>query len=164
MSFADAYSVRRSKRIRALLAIGFIATGLAVGRLIFASPAGQRLAYTECPLRGPARITILAGVAPEDTFPVRRHEETHAAQCDSLGTWRYRRRNFTARGKLSLEAPGYCAGALARLEQGMDTARVRERLRDDAIAAFSGSLDSAEVLAALRATCPNVASGVRLAP
>ena len=164
MNHNDASPARSGKRIRVLLAIGFMATALALGRLIFASPAGEPLAYTECPLRGPARIRIMPGVAPEDTFPVRRHEETHAAQCDSLGTWRYRARNFSARGKLSLEAPGYCAGAIARLEQGMDSARVRERLHDDALAAFSGSLDSGEVLAALRATCPSVVSGVSLAP
>ncbi|MGH7679546.1 MAG: hypothetical protein ACRENU_13830 [Gemmatimonadaceae bacterium] len=142
---------------RLLIAIAFIVTAIALGRLIFASSAGEPLAYTECPLRGPARIRILPGVAPEDSFPVRMHEETHAAQCESLGTWRYRGRNFTARGKLSLEAPGYCAGARARLEQGMDPARVRERLHDDAIAAFSGSLDSTEVLSALRLTCPGIA-------
>ena len=147
----------RTSPSRVLLAIGFALTVIALGRLIFASSAGEPLAYTECPLRGPARIRILPGVAPEDSFPVRMHEEAHAAQCESLGTWRYRGRNFTARGKLSLEAPGYCAGAQARLEQGMDPARVRERLHDDAIAAFSGSLDSTEVLSALRLACPGIA-------
>jgi len=99
-------------------------------------------------------VTVLPGVAPEDTFPVRMHEEAHAAQCDSLGPWRYRMKNLTSRGRLSLEAPGYCAGAAARLRQGQDSTRVRDRLRDDAIAAFHGRLDSAVVLEALRSACP----------
>jgi hypothetical protein len=141
-----------------LVALAFLVAVMGVSRLIFGSPrVSNTLAYTECPFRGPARVRVLGGVAPEDTFPVRRHEEVHLRQCESLGPWAYRFRNLTARGRLTLEAPGYCAGAEARLLQGMDTALVRERLHDDAIAAFSTSLDSSEVLAALRSGCPTVA-------
>jgi hypothetical protein len=148
--------IRKGYRTRILLAVAFLVAVMGVNRLIFASPgASNALAYTECPFRGPARVRVLAGVASEDTFPVRRHEEMHMAQCDSLGPWKYRWRNLTARGRLTLEAPGYCAGAEARLRQGMDTARVRERLHDDAIAAFTG-LESLEVLAALRSVGPTV--------
>jgi hypothetical protein len=150
--------MRRGYRTRILLAIAFLVAVMGVNRLIFASPrTSNALAYTECPFRGSARVHVLAGVASEDTFPVRRHEEMHVRQCESLGPWAYRWRNLTARGRLTLEAPGYCAGAEARLQQGMDTTRVRERLHDDAVATFSGSLDSSLVLAALRAICPTVA-------
>ena len=145
-------------RRRLLVAIAFVVVVMGINRFVF-SPSGQAnpLAYTECPFRGPARVRVLAGVAPEDTFPVRMHEEKHASQCETLGPWRYRVRNLTGHGRLTLEAPGYCAGAAARLSRGDDTARVQERLHDDAIAAFSGSLDSSKVLAALRSHCPTVA-------
>lgn len=117
-------------------------------------PHGEVLAFTECPFFGDPRITVSPGIAAQDTFPVRRHEETHAAQCRELGPLRYRMRNLTTRGRLSLEAPGYCAGARARLEMGMEPNRVRERLMDDASAAFAGSTES--VRAALIASCADV--------
>ncbi len=112
-------------------------------------------AYTECPFRGPARVTMSANVFPEDTMPVRMHEEVHAAQCRDLGPVRYRLRNLSTRGRLSLEAPAYCAGARGRLVQRTDSARVRERLKDDSEAAFSGLADSV-VADALRRACPEL--------
>jgi len=121
-----------------------------------ARPHGEVLAFTECPFFGDPRITVNPGIAAQDTLPVRRHEEMHAAQCRELGPLRYRMRNLTTGGRLSLEAPGYCAGARARLEMGMEPRRVRERLMDDARAAFSGHLDTAAVRASLAATCPDV--------
>jgi hypothetical protein len=121
-----------------------------------AKPHGEVLASTECPFLGEPRITVNPRMAALDTLPVRKHEETHAAQCRELGPIRYRIRNLTTRGRLSLEAPGYCAGARARLEMGMEPRRVRERLLDDIGAAFAGSADTAAVRAALRAACPEV--------
>jgi hypothetical protein len=121
-----------------------------------ARPHGEVLAFTECPFLGNPRITVNPGIAAPDTLPVRRHEEVHATQCRQLGPLRYRIRNLTSRGRLSLEAPGYCAGARARLEAGMEPRRVRERVMDDASAAFSGYLDTAVVRGSLATTCPDV--------
>jgi hypothetical protein len=98
-------------------------------------------------------VTLTDRIAPEDSFPVRRHEEVHASQCRALGPWRYRARNLTSGGRLLLEAPAYCAGALARLEQGQSLARVRERLLDDATAAFSGIEPEKSVVQELRRSC-----------
>jgi hypothetical protein len=117
----------------------------------------EPLAWTECPFFGEPRVTISSTVSPADSLPVRRHEEVHAAQCRELGALRYRARNLTVRGRLSLEAPGYCAGARARLAQGEDSARVRERLHDDAAAAFVGDIGADTVRAALRSACAGVA-------
>jgi hypothetical protein len=121
-------------------------------RVAGSTSSGKPLAWTECPLRGEPRVTLTADVAPADTFPVRMHEEAHAAQCRALGPLRYHARNLTAGGRLSLEAPGYCAGAMARLAQGEDTARVRERLFDDAQGAFPG-LARGRISEALRLSC-----------
>jgi hypothetical protein len=121
-----------------------------------ARPHGEVLAFTECPFFGDPRITVNPGIAAQDTLPVRRHEEIHAAQCRELGPLRYRMRNLTTGGRLSLEAPGYCAGARTRLEMGMEPRRVRERLLDDASAAFAGSADGATIRAALIISCADV--------
>ena len=112
------------------------------------------LAYTECSFRGGPRVTITERVAPEDSFPVRRHEEVHAQQCRELGPWRYRLRNLTSGGRLLLEAPAYCAGAQARVEQGQSRERVRERLIDDATAAFQGMESDSSVIRQLQQHCP----------
>lgn len=120
------------------------------------SRATQVLAATECPFRGEPVIVIGASVAPEDSVPVRIHEEVHAGQCRSLGPVRYRWRNLFASGKLALEAPAYCAAAAARLSAGLDSARVSARLRDDATEALSNVADSGVVLAALRLYCPEI--------
>jgi hypothetical protein len=130
--------------------------GVLMYRLLHPVRRGGVLAYTECPFRGDPRVTVTPGVLPEDTFPVRMHEEVHAAQCRELGPLRYRVRNLTMRGRRSLEIPGYCAGARARRAQGMDAARVRERVLDDAAAALSSARDSASVAAGLLASCPDV--------
>jgi hypothetical protein len=140
-----------------LLAALLLAIGWSVPRMLsLRETRASALAYTECPWRGPARVTMRPHVTPADTVPVRRHEAVHAAQCDSLGPVRYRMTNLTAKGRLSLEAPAYCAGARARQEMGVSEILVRERLRDDARAAFFDLLDSATVLRALRAHCPEL--------
>ena len=129
---------------------------LLVVRIMRDQPRGETLAFTECPFVGDVRITVNPTLAAHDSLPVRKHEETHAAQCRELGPLRYRIRNLTARGRLTLEAPGYCAGARARLEMGMEPRRVRERIMDDASAAFAASLDTGIVRTALVAACPDV--------
>jgi len=146
-------------RLRVLIAFALVLAGALVYR-VFVSPPdafGEALAYTECPFQGDARVTVTPSVAPTDTFPVRMHEEVHANQCRTLGPLRYRLKNLTARGKLSLEAPAYCAGARARMQQRMDPTVVRERLYDDATAAFKGSAEPAVVRAALRLYCSEIA-------
>jgi hypothetical protein len=115
------------------------------------------LATTSCPLGGEPRIVIAPGVSPEDSAPVRVHEEIHAAQCRQLGAIKYWLSNLTAAGKLRLEAPAYCAAAEARLRAGMDSARVASRLRDDVTEAMSDVADSATALAALRRNCGAIA-------
>ena len=120
-------------------------------------PTGQALAYTSCTFAGPAMAIDVSRIPVEDTLPVREHEEVHAGQCEDLGFAKMRLKNLTARGRLSLEAPAYCAGARARLRRGDDYTVTRERLFDDANAMFAGSLDSARVNAALRQSCPELA-------
>lgn len=124
------------------------------------APRGQALAYTNCTMRGPALVMDVARIPPEDTLPVRVHEEVHVRQCRDLGWLTMRWRNLTAGGRLSLEAPGYCAGARARIRRGDSPAITRERLFDDANAMFSGALDSARVNTAVRAACPDVTASV----
>jgi hypothetical protein len=84
------------------------------------------------------------------------HEETHAHQCRTLGAWRYRWRNLTGTGRLSLEAPAYCAGARARLTQRETPALVRERVIDDAESAFKDVVPAERVREALRLSCPEL--------
>ena len=124
------------------------------------TPRGSPLAFTECSWDGPVVVMVVSRIAPEDTAPVRAHEQTHADQCDDLGFVLYRLRNLSVEGRLSLEAPGYCAGARERLRRGDDTAVTRERMFDDAAAMFAGQADSARVGAALRAACPELARNV----
>jgi len=151
-------AARRAVRLRALVALALTLLVVLAYR-VFLAPAdahGEALAYTTCPFRGDALVIVTPRVAPEDTFPVRVHEEIHASQCRQFGPWRYRFTNLSSRGKLSLEAPAYCAGARARLKQGMPVARVRERLLDDAEAAFRGAQDSLRVREALRVWCRDI--------
>lgn len=137
-----------------LLAALVIAVGWYVPRMLFlADTRAEALAYTDCPWRSPARVTLTGRMLPHDSLPVLAHERVHARQCEELGPLRYRIRNLTAKGRLSLEAPAYCAGARERVRLGMPPARARERLVDDAVAAFGGSLDEAVVLGFLRLYC-----------
>ena len=141
-----------------------VALAVAIGWYIpktleLADTRAEALAYTDCPWRSPARVTVTARVTRADSLPVLAHERVHARQCERLGPLRYRMRNVTARGRMSLEAPAYCAGARERLRLGQRPAYVRERLLDDATAAFGGMLDSAEVRAAIHAACPDLLEG-----
>ena len=119
-----------------------------------ASRATEILATTTCPFAGEPRVVMSASVAADDSAFVRVHENVHAAQCRALGPIRYRWRNLFAGGKLALEAPAYCAAAVARIRAGLDSARVVDRLRDDAVEALSNVADSATVLRALHTHCP----------
>ena len=135
----------------------------AFGWIVFlraSSPQVQPLAWTSCTLDGPVRMMDVHRIAAEDTQPVRMHEDVHASQCATLGWTRMRLSNLTAGGRLSLEAPAYCAGARARLRRGDDYAITRERLFDDANGTFAGSIDSSRVNAALRAACPEITAPV----
>lgn len=155
-------SMTRERVIRLAVLLG-IASVLAVVLVVrwTTPPRGNALAFTECSWTdGPVVVMIGSRIAPEDTAPVRAHEEIHADQCDDLGWLRYHLRNLSVGGRLSLEAPGYCAGARERLRRGDDTAATRERMFDDAMAMFAGQADSARVGAALRGTCPELARNV----
>jgi hypothetical protein len=115
---------------------------------------GEVLAYTECSFRGPPRVVIRPDLAPPDTLPVRVHERVHAEQCRALGPVRYRLRNLTASGKLSLEVPAYCAAAQARLAASGHWESVRARMFDDIVAALHGVVDSALVARTVSRDCP----------
>jgi hypothetical protein len=144
---------RRRPWVLAALA-SVLALGLAIN--MTRPHYGEALGYTRCPFFGDARVTLMAGIVPEDTLPVREHEEIHAGQCRERGPFGYRFTNLTPQGKLGFEAPAYCAGARARLSQGGDSVIVRERLIDDVTAAFRGAAKPAAVLAALRSACPEI--------
>jgi hypothetical protein len=139
-----------------LLALLLVAVGLALA-LRAPRPRGQALAFTTCGFSGPTLVMAAAGIPPEDTLPVRAHEDIHVQQCRDLGWMRMRLKNLTTAGRLDLEAPGYCAGARARLGRGDDYAITRERLLDDAHAMFAGAVDSSRVNSALRRACPELA-------
>ena len=153
--------IGRRRRVALLFLVALaVGVGWYIPRMsLLADTRAEALAYTECPWRAPARITLSSRVMADDSLPVLAHERVHAGQCDRLGPLRYRLRNLTARGRLSLEAPAYCAAARVRLGMGLSLARVRERLVDDAVAAFHGSLPPHEVLATLTAVCPDVLGG-----
>lgn len=148
-----------SSRARVLIVASLLVAAL-LARAALSRPSGthgEALAWTECPWFGAPQVTVTSRVSAEDSAPVRRHEETHAAQCRALGALRYWMKNLSAAGRLALEAPAYCAGARARIAQGEDSARVRERLLDDALAAFAGLMDSTAVRTAIASSCPDVA-------
>ena len=148
----------RAWHVNPLLLIALaVAVGWYVPRMLFLADArAEALAYTDCPWRSPARVTLTSRVLPGDSLPVLAHERVHAEQCATLGPLRYRVRNLTSRGRMSLEAPAYCAGARERIRLGLPRARVRERLVDDATSAFHESLEPAEIVATLAAACPEV--------
>jgi hypothetical protein len=151
--------MKREQIVRLALLVLLVSLGLVL-LLRGSKPRGEPLAYTACSMRGPVLVMNVAGIPVEDTLPVRMHEEVHVQQCHDLGWTRMRWKNLTATGRLSLEAPGYCAGARARVRRGDSHAVTRERLFDDANAMFAGSMDSARVNAALRAACPEVTASV----
>ena len=148
-------SWRARLRVNPLLLVALaIAVGWYVPKmLLLRETRAEALAYTDCPWRSPARVTLTPRVIGDDSLPVLAHENVHARQCAELGPLRYRLRNLTAKGRLSLEAPAYCASARERVRLGYSPGRVRERLLDDAVAAFHGALDEATVVATIRARC-----------
>lgn len=150
---------RRERTIRLAL-LGLLVSLALVLLRRHPKPHGEPLAYTACTIRGPELVMEVSRIPAEDTLPVRMHEEVHVTQCRELGWMAMRWRNLTSDGRLTLEAPGYCAGARARLHRGDDRKVTRERLFDDANAMFAGTLDSARVNAALRAACPEVTASV----
>ena len=150
---------RREQVVRLALLVLLVSLGLVL-LLRVPKPRGEPLAFTACSLRGPVLVMDVARIPPEDTLPVRVHEEVHVQQCNDLGWATMRWRNLTAGGRLALEAPGYCAGAQARLRRGDDPGITRERLFDDANAMFAVTLDSGRVNAALRAACPELTASV----
>ena len=151
-------SARASRRVRPLLLVALaVAIGWYVPRMSqLADTRAEALAYTDCPWRGPARVTITSRVDASDSLPVLAHEQVHASQCATLGPLRYRMRNLTARGRLSLEVPAYCAGARQRLRLGRPPRHVRERLIDDATSAFHDAIPASDIRTALTAGCPDV--------
>jgi hypothetical protein len=120
--------------------------------------AARTIASTTCPFFGPPRVTMVADMQPWDTMPTRAHEDVHAAQCRELGPIKYRVRNLSAAGKLSLEAPAFCAAASARIRVDPDSNYASERLHTDMIEGLSEIADSATIKRSLMAACPAIAS------
>ena len=89
----------------------------------------RTIATTTCPFFGPPQVVIVNDLQPWDTMPTRVHEDVHAAQCRELGPIRYRLRNLTTGGRLSAEAPAFCAAAVARLRVDTNFKYVADRLR-----------------------------------
>ena len=118
------------------------------------------VAWTSCPVRGPARITIGSAVDSQALPAVMAHEQVHAAQCAALGPVRYWATNVRPGGRLQLEAPAYCAYARQRLTVDPDTEYQRDRLHEDLITAMRAG-DSDVVKQALLDACPEIASKPR---
>lgn len=123
--------------------------------------AARVVAYTTCPFSGPPVVVIRTDIPPWDTLVTRVHEEKHAEQCRLLGPVKYRLRSLTSAGKLSVEAPAYCAAAVARLTVDPDSQYVNDRLHTDMIEGMSDLADSAAIKAALTKECPAIASQPR---
>ena len=124
--------------------------------------AARAVAWASCPFRGEPRVVIRSELLSVwDTFPARRHEEVHAEQCRQLGPVMYRLRNITPAGKLELEAPAYCASAVARLTVDPDSQYASDRIHTDMIEGMSDVADSTAVKAALMRHCPGIASQPR---
>jgi hypothetical protein len=142
-------------RLKVLAAVA-LALGVALCLQLIVAKKSRRdvLAFTACPVFGAPRTTINPGVETADLIPVRMHERIHESQCRELGALRYALRNMTRGGELSLETPAYCAGANARVSQGMNVASVRARLLDDMDAQFDGMRDA--VRERLQAECPEL--------
>lgn len=143
-------------RLVLLLALATILAAYAGYGVLHPDTPAEALASTVCPFRSEPVVTLSTRVAAEDSLPVRRHEDVHVEQCRRLGPWQYRVRNLTSGGRLRLEAPAYCAGARARVAQGQSLTRVRERLVDDATAAFAATEPDTNVVRHLRQSCPEL--------
>jgi hypothetical protein len=146
----------RGRRNALLAALAIVVVWWGVEAWRRASRETLVLATTTCPFSGEPVVTISAAVVPQDSEPVRAHEEVHAAQCRQLGPWRYRWTNLRGAGKLGLEAPAYCAGAAVRLRAGQDSGRVRLRLIENAYEALAGLADSTAIRRSLQAACPTI--------
>ncbi|MEX2178217.1 MAG: hypothetical protein WD801_05875 [Gemmatimonadaceae bacterium] len=115
-----------------------------------------------CPFFGEPEVVFRSElIAPWDTLPARKHEEVHADQCRQLGPLRYRIRSLTPSGKLELEAPAYCASAIARLTFDPDSEYASDRVHTDMIVGMSDVVDSSAVKDALMRHCPAIASQPR---
>ena len=120
--------------------------------------AARTVAWVTCPWRGDPEVVIRNELmAVWDTLPARMHEEVHAQQCRQLGPMKYRLRNFTPSGKLELEAPAYCASAVARLTFDPDSQYASDRVHTDMIEGMSDVADSNAVKDALMRYCPAIA-------
>lgn len=144
--------------IVALVAIGVWGARVAWQR---AHRAARVVAYTTCPFFGAPVVVTRTDIPPWDTLVTRVHEEKHAEQCRELGPIRYRLRSLTSTGKLTVEAPAYCAAAVARLTVDPDSQYVSDRLHTDMIEGMSDLADSSAIKAALMKECPALASQPR---
>ena len=148
-----------SRRVRTGYLIALAAAAAVGGRAawLHSHRAARTIATTTCPFFGPPRVAIVSDLQPGDTMPTRAHEDVHASQCRELGPMRYRLRNLTTAGKLSLEAPAFCAAAVARLRVDPDSEYASDRLHMDMIETLSDVADSVTIKRALMSACPTIA-------
>ena len=150
-------------RVRPVFIIVLLCAAAWGGRVAWlrAHRAAREVAWTTCPFVGPPVITMVSDIAPWDTLATRVHEEKHAEQCRVLGPVKYRLRALTSAGKLSAEAPAYCAAAIARLTVDPDSQYASDRLHTDMIEGMSDLADSSAIKAALLKECPAIATQPR---
>ena len=150
----------RVRPVFVVLLLGAAAWG---GRVAWvrAHRAARDVAWTTCPFFGPPVVVMVKDIPWYDTLVTRVHEEKHAEQCRQMGPVRYRLNSFTSAGKLSVEAPAFCAAALARLTVDPDSQYANDRLHTDMIEGLIDIADSVAIKAALLKECPTVATQPR---
>jgi len=118
-----------SRRARyPLLAIACVSIGILVGVLVFPEFYEDRGAML-CLPSGVPIIFVAPSGHPSQRAVTRTHEEVHAEQCRSLGSWNYyRTMSGSPEGRLSLEAPARCVSARERWER-REAIAVEEGLR-----------------------------------
>jgi hypothetical protein len=153
----------KGAKVSPWLIVALLVVGAWGGRVAWdrSHRAARNVAWTTCPFFGPPVVRMVSDIPFYDTLVTRVHEEKHAEQCRELGPVRYRLRSLTSAGKLSVETPGFCAGAEARLLVDADSEYVSDRLHTDMIEGLADILDSNSIKVALMRECPAIASKPR---
>jgi hypothetical protein len=99
---------------------------------------------------------VISGLTRVESIATVTHESVHVAECRNLGPLRYRWNTLFAKSNLALEVPAYCASARVRLKAGWQLNTVRSTVVEDMQAAMSDQLDSATIVEAISAGCPDL--------
>jgi hypothetical protein len=144
--------------IRRLL--GGLLTGVGLLALIgfLQPPPDRQEGATYCiPWLGP-RISLARGLSDSARTPVAAHEAVHAAQCRSMGSWRFYAAHWRTGARLRLEAEAGCAEAHQRIALGRRADFAFEELVDDLVYAVPRGLGPGPDMAreAAVAACPEL--------